>query len=66
SFQNVPVVIDGFIVPPEEPGLGITLNPDVYKRKDLLYKMSEAPSFISETAVYNSKGEGDPWKRESS
>lgn len=64
--MNVPVVRDGFITPPEEPGLGLTLNPKVYDRKDLLYKSSEASSSFSETAVYNTKGEGDPWKRGSS
>ncbi|NEU32269.1 mandelate racemase/muconate lactonizing enzyme family protein [bacterium LRH843] len=62
-ITNVPLVKDGYIRPPEGPGLGIELKPDVYKRSDLIYRVSENTQADGENKVYNTSGAGDPWKR---
>lgn len=60
---NVPQVIDGYIRPPEGPGLGVELSPEFFKRTDLIHRVSEKPALDSESKVYNTSGIGDPWKR---
>jgi galactonate dehydratase len=39
---NVPVIKDGYVYPMEGPGLGLDLQPSVFKRADLITRKSAA------------------------
>lgn len=62
-ITNVPQVVNGYICPPEGAGLGVELKPEVYKRSDLIYRVSEQSAGDGENKVYNTSGVGDPWKK---
>ncbi|MDQ0338109.1 L-alanine-DL-glutamate epimerase-like enolase superfamily enzyme [Caldalkalibacillus uzonensis] len=59
---NAPLVVNGYIKPPQEPGLGVELRPEVFSRSDLVYRVTERVSTSGEKQVYNISGDGDPWK----
>lgn len=61
-ITEVPKVENGYIRPPEGPGLGISLKPEVFKRSDLITRVSEETTLTGNYKVYNSSGSGDPWK----
>jgi len=61
----VPQIKDGFILPPEEPGLGVELRPEVLQRSDLKYRVTEQNAGDGESKVYITSGQGDPWNTKS-
>ncbi|MBP1933681.1 mandelate racemase/muconate lactonizing enzyme family protein [Ammoniphilus resinae] len=61
-ITEVPEIIDGFICPPEGPGLGVELRPEVLQRSDLIYRVTDQNAGDGEIKVYNTSGQGDPWK----
>ena len=61
-ITNAPQVKDGYTQPPEGPGLGVELRPEVFERQDLISRVTEEVATGGEKQVYTTSSVGDPWK----